>query len=746
MTRFIRNKKGQVAIFVALMFQVLFLFFAMIVNVGLLVHHKINLQNSVDLAAYYGAAKQAEVLNAMAHVNYQIRQSWKLLVWRQRVLGTAGIDPMDARFPYAKLKAGNVTLRDDMMAGGPMPPAGTSPDFTSVFQRPTFCIAYAPHEILASSGNSSTLENSCRYMYQTTFTGLPRANLLYIPSFLSFGSQVAAAITSAATQAINRCAQAGALNYIIGGEFVAAHNRDADERAYLLNYLATGLSQSENNFYEISGDEVQVGLEKTLKKNLTEANNNSLSYEIYNSMGSASCANQIDVEGNKVPSWVSPIYTYPIWRYTDCDSNKDPSRATIQFTSKQLVSVSSQKPALSSLAPSSYRDAISALDGPLTAHRTLVGFEKDPWCVPYIAVHATAKPKIPFMPLSEVEITAEAYAKPFGGRMGPWYVKDWPQGVSGEARQNYKVNAQLPDQVESIGATRVTDLTGIANLEDPAWAANVARFPGDKMGFASEKVLAYFHRALIEPGVNPGLHPNSYENLNIPAQTYPFPVSPDTKESLRYYQNVSAPYVPGGALDSLTWDDTSNMAPRLRLMEIAALAPTIYDLTYYSIDPDFYDNYYVPLEKQIKSGKRPGWDNKRFLLGDYGWRANDHKAMKMNVIDQIKIQRGVGAEKALNSDQSMPYVVKNSMHLLNSWAVDSLLDYRTNSVKFGKCFSPGASTFETPLNPPTPGNCVDGGNVGYSVKLVSKQWLESKDLQLGGEGVPGAAIRNPPPW
>ncbi|MFN9066527.1 MAG: pilus assembly protein TadG-related protein, partial [Bdellovibrionales bacterium] len=50
MIKIIKNKKGQVAIFIALLFQVLFLFFAMVVNVGLLVHHKINLQNSVDLA------------------------------------------------------------------------------------------------------------------------------------------------------------------------------------------------------------------------------------------------------------------------------------------------------------------------------------------------------------------------------------------------------------------------------------------------------------------------------------------------------------------------------------------------------------------------------------------------------------------------------------------------------------------------------------------------------------------------
>ncbi|HEX4922761.1 MAG TPA: pilus assembly protein TadG-related protein, partial [Bdellovibrionales bacterium] len=47
----VSNRRGQMALFVALLFQILFVFFAMVVNVGLLVHDKINLQNSVDLGA-----------------------------------------------------------------------------------------------------------------------------------------------------------------------------------------------------------------------------------------------------------------------------------------------------------------------------------------------------------------------------------------------------------------------------------------------------------------------------------------------------------------------------------------------------------------------------------------------------------------------------------------------------------------------------------------------------------------------
>ena len=58
-----QKQKGQISIFAILIFPVLFMIFAMSINITLVVHDKINLQNSVDLAAYYGAMKQAEMLN-----------------------------------------------------------------------------------------------------------------------------------------------------------------------------------------------------------------------------------------------------------------------------------------------------------------------------------------------------------------------------------------------------------------------------------------------------------------------------------------------------------------------------------------------------------------------------------------------------------------------------------------------------------------------------------------------------------
>jgi Flp pilus assembly protein TadG len=158
-----KNQKGQVAIFVALIFQVIFVFFALLINVGLLVHHKINLQQSTDLAAYYGAMKQAEILNTIAHVNFQVKQTFKLLTWRYRVLGTFGFrkgknatSPDEQNYPYENVTAnpanyfqyngsmGSPATNGPNSMRCPFPPPPSAPtDFLGIQDIPFFCVGHA---------------------------------------------------------------------------------------------------------------------------------------------------------------------------------------------------------------------------------------------------------------------------------------------------------------------------------------------------------------------------------------------------------------------------------------------------------------------------------------------------------------------------------------------------------------------------------------------------------------------------
>lgn len=73
----LKNNRGQAAIFILMMFSLIFMFFGMAINIGMLVHHKINLQNSADMAALAGAAEQARILNMIGWKNYELRKNFK---------------------------------------------------------------------------------------------------------------------------------------------------------------------------------------------------------------------------------------------------------------------------------------------------------------------------------------------------------------------------------------------------------------------------------------------------------------------------------------------------------------------------------------------------------------------------------------------------------------------------------------------------------------------------------------------
>ncbi len=79
--RWLKKKTGQIAVLLALSFGLLTLLVAMVVNIGFLVAAKINLQNSVDMAAYAGAAQQARYLTEIGKWNYEMRRNYKAMVF-----------------------------------------------------------------------------------------------------------------------------------------------------------------------------------------------------------------------------------------------------------------------------------------------------------------------------------------------------------------------------------------------------------------------------------------------------------------------------------------------------------------------------------------------------------------------------------------------------------------------------------------------------------------------------------------
>ena len=88
----IRDRSGQAALLVGMLTFTFLLFVAFVLNIGMLVNAKINLQNAADMAALAGAGSQARHLNHIAFLNYEMRRQYKKFLFRQHVIGTLAYD------------------------------------------------------------------------------------------------------------------------------------------------------------------------------------------------------------------------------------------------------------------------------------------------------------------------------------------------------------------------------------------------------------------------------------------------------------------------------------------------------------------------------------------------------------------------------------------------------------------------------------------------------------------------------
>lgn len=712
----IRNRKGQVAIFIALIFQVLFLFFAMIINVGLLVHHKINLQNSADLAAYYGAMKQAEMMNAVGHVNYQIRQSWKLLSWRYRQLGTAGDYNIH---PYNKFKK---AIEGDI-EGLPVGSTQTRQDY---YDAPAFCITYAPFAPMPSR-SESTCKDQSEQRTITLFNPPP-----VIAGFLNINTAINQASTRALNEAIDRCKYVGQFNYMVLARFIAAYNIDQGERKQLINYLSRGLSEKPDDFREITGDLASEGIIKTLKNNLTEANRNSIKdnqIKIINGLGQNDC-NGVGQADTAPAKWLSEVKVVPAFVYMDfaCGGGSPPrvvpdpkvlDRAHLPNNRDQLAEEIAY---LSQFA--------DPLQPPYNAS---VGVEKNPWCMSYVGVSVETKPNIPFAPLGGVTLKARSFAKPFGGKIGPWYYSQWPRG-SNQSTGGKRLDPLLP--------WREGDKTNQANPKDPTRAANYSRFPGDTAGMKSKVVQGQYGRAIYNLSTEWSQKPpNPIMDDSLPAN-----FSRSAEPNFFHWNHLGQTFKVEKSGDILSWDTQTDQYPRMRDLELMAILPDLFDITYYSIEPDFYHNYYLKIANEYVK-KVPGFTY--VVRPDLGVRMNspDKKLSEFSIRDQYARFDKVKAtdpqihEPRVEFDTKLRYVATSVYQVLTSWVGKDLMDYSLDPEKFGKCTT---TKEDLEKGGPTSGDCINGGRTGYSVKMVSSDYLRAQDLDLGGDGGTTGGILNPP--
>lgn len=669
----LRSQRGQAAIFVAMIFQVLFVLFAMAINVALVVHDKINLQNSVDLAAYYAAAKQAEMLNAIAHQNYQIRQAWKLFAWRYRVLGTLGME----RNPFKH-------------------PTLTGEKSESQYEfavKPALCVTYKPTWVEVPNN-----ENLC-HSEGLEIPPLPQVQVY--AGFLGINHQVAALSARLIQQFQRSCSYHGAFNWWFAMNIAHAYRLDQRNRMQNIYGLAANLSgRSNGDFIDLNGDSVAAGALRTFQNNLTFENRTSHdeggSFEVLNSL-----------QGIPPETWLPRVMISPTVAYVDVkhgDGNiscaaisknieKEPDRPE----ARQFL----RRPSPEGLDAQDLLPWKDAMSGFLKDdYQFTIGVEKNPWIMAYVGVKATSTPRQIFFPIGpEVQVTARAFAKPFGGRIGPWHGSAWPKG--GLTSVGPQTDNNLPGRTQAGGL--------LDSPDDPRRLPNYSRFPGDPFGLTSKLAQNSMQAMRVaEGGVNA---------LSI---------------RFAFFEELKVEFASGRSNDKLAWDYKNNQPPAIRNYEISAIAPDLFDVTYYSIEPNYTANYY---SKLVANSTRLGIGN-LVIRPDLGHHGKDIEGFSIQ--DQIK--------QAIDSGVRRPesfYFIRNKANVLTGWVSKPTYgDYSFPEEVFGKCDVP-----DDGMGIKVPGSCAAmGGRTGYSVKLISREHLNSEMHPMGGPTEPLGAIENPPPF
>ena len=660
------------SIFAILIFQSLFILFALSLNVALVVHDKINLQNSVDLSAYYGAMKQAEMMNAIAHINFQIRQSFKLLSWRYRVLGSMGL-------------TGSVDIPNSESLHNPVS-GGFGPYF--------FCLGHNYWGGMLG-GVTPTQDDLCKNI---------RGNIepLFIPrvggTLGRFGDSLrnmgilAGQINANITEV---CRAYGATSWVFGALAFMFFRKDQSDRKWMIHELAKKLQEGK----DLDNEYIKDGVEKTFVKNLTYINRTAYDNQISEGTG-IHIQTLNSLEGQPPEYWLKDHPFKEQGLYSDFTG---PTRGGCK---KRLSPLTNPSVEVNPGFVANIMQYMGVVTNDWTSCSGLcessAGLSKNKDHLVYYGVKAEIDYKgqvfLPFLRNTGIKLKARAYAKPFGGRIGPPPEADkYSLYPANNPLDTTIPPAQVPSYIEQYHAP------------------NYPRYPGDQLGLKS----AFVHYVWI-----------NYLRAN------------------KIYNRIFD-YFPRNNQDPLAWSETGTVNTPNRLFELIAVSPDLFDIAYFTILPYYQQAYFRKIRRLLENDHRVRGDlgvyftggnfnNDQSLLNQVGYdiytsyqRRNIRN--KDNIWERIKT-----ISPAHNTFEKSHFFYKapDLRYLLTGWNppkanekyADDALPYDRMNTKFAKCdkwvhdFSRILS-HRAPIGRTAIG-CLFGGRTGYSVKLISHKYLE----------------------
>jgi hypothetical protein len=417
------GERGQVSIFIGSMLLTFFLLLAFVLNTGMLVNAKINLQNAADLAAYAGAAVQARQLNDIGYLNYEMRRIYKKFLFRYYVIG-------------------NSTLPSFPRGGNGAPTTGPAHFLTNQFQAgpvdlgvPSTCVTFLPNDNfcgLASlpsipnpSGATSNLDaimgalkaqlDNLESIRKEGCVGIGRMNQMLLfywlwntdPSLES----IAAAIQNdgATAQDVARLQVLRALGQGLGlmPREIFLRKR-IDTLSQYVNFTPqTGVTVKEVN--ALKGGSDWAMHERTIQAYLSA----------YNTLGNNTFSESDNIrmdeilpEGKDAANLIGLTNITTKFDVFATDFAVGGGNACAPYTDNKATTGARTDGCTQCLVPYPQSQRFSGFD-------PVVGVAKDPSILTYYALRLTAKAHILFSPYGDLEMTAYAAAQPFGSRIGP---------------------------------------------------------------------------------------------------------------------------------------------------------------------------------------------------------------------------------------------------------------------------------------------------------------------------------------
>lgn len=425
------GEQGQISIFFSASLVVLVSIIAFVINVGLFVKAKINLQNATDASAFAGAAVQARQLSNIAYLNWEMRNVFKEWMFKYYVIGNLNITDVMNTPPGAN---GIMSFRmepdvDVLAAAGSQSASVQDP-----YNFPSVCIHL----------NGSTT-NICR---RFAIPGLPEFGSSSLPGAeeasrafqdILIGTKVNDCIERtnlnmlvALTWAYNIIPASGADPLTGQGPAIMANRQGAWPRAVELAMRIRNLEKIVNR--ESTGKSICMSPGATDKINCQEQVDN-LSTQGFvgdERFLKAFYSGYRNIGGNYDQDEMKSSFTLTeippqVVEASSLGGRNSASYLLSPEYSKQYLDLKLQLVNYSTFFSAMIPRATSKASGACDVSKAAIpvpgyplGFYKNPQLITYYAVKGEAVFQGMFNPFQDfIKLTAYAAAKPMGGRIGP---------------------------------------------------------------------------------------------------------------------------------------------------------------------------------------------------------------------------------------------------------------------------------------------------------------------------------------